>query len=616
MPRILKVLLLLCLNGSVLAKAADTALPHPLLFVTQVPQPMDFTTVTALFGNHRGSMESAPRGGDLWIRYPDGTLKNLTKGAGFGVGGAQHTSGIAVREPSVHWSGEKAVFSMVVGAPTKRYEVKEYFWQLYEITRITDPNATPVITKVPNQPATYNNVAPCYGTDDRIIFASDRPRSGERHLWPQLDEYEEAPVVSGLWSLEPATGDLMLLNHSPSGAFSPSVDSFGRIVFIRWDHLQRDQQADADAASDGAAYGTFNYPSEAPEAEPQFQSRAEVFPEVRQITGNLNGFTFNDFFPWMINEDGTEEETLNHLGRHELGGSYRSASLNDDPNVGELYYFGNKFNTNTFNNFIQVRESPTIPGRYFGIDAPEFGTHSAGQIVALNAHAKANADFCRLDYLTHRDTSSFTDTPAPSHTGLYRNPLPLSDGRLVAIHTSSTRSDRNEGTSTLPRSRYDFRLKLLAQVGTYWQADVPLTPGLSNNVIWWSPDELISYRGELWELDPVEVRPRPRPRRLTARVEAPEQTIFNEEGVELSALERYLHDRNLALIIGRNATTRDAGDFQQPFNLRVPGGTQSMGKTGKVYDVAHLQLYQADLIRGIGLRQGTDTPRAGRRVLA
>ena len=234
----------------------------------------------------------------------------------------------------------------------------------------------------------------------------------------------------------------------------------------------------------------------------------------------------------------------------------------------------------------------------------------------MNAHAKANADFCRLDYLTHRDTSSFTDTPAPSHTGLYRNPLPLSDGRLVAIHTSSTRSDRNEGTSTLPRSRYDFRLKLLAQVGTYWQADVPLTPGLSNNVIWWSPDELISYRGELWELDPVEVRPRPRPRRLTARVEAPEQTIFNEEGVELSALERYLHDRNLALIIGRNATTRDAGDFQQPFNLRVPGGTQSMGKTGKVYDVAHLQLYQADLIRGIGLRQGTDTPRAGRRVLA
>lgn len=608
--------LLPLLLAHLLVQAAGPALPNPVLFVTQVPQPADFTTVTALFGNHRGSMDSAPRGGDLWIRYPDGTLKNLTKAAGFGVAGAQHTNGIAVREPAVHWSGEKALFSMVVGAPTRRYEVKDFFWQLYEVTNFLDPAATPVITKVPNQPANYNNVAPCYGTDDRIIFASDRPRSGERHLWPQLDEYEEAPVVSGLWSLDAATGDLFLLNHSPSGAFSPSVDSFGRVVFIRWDHLQRDQQADADAGSGGTAYGTFNYSSEAADATALFQTRPEIFPEARQTASTVNGHTFNDFFPWMINEDGTDEETLNHLGRHELGGSYRSASFNDDPNVGELYYFGNKFNTNVFNNFIHLRESPTEPGRYFGTDAPEFGTHSAGQIVALNAHARTNADFCRLDYVTHRDTASFTDTPAATHTGLYRNPLPLSDGRLAAIHTPETRGDRNEGTGTAPRSRYDFRLKLLKQEGTYWQADAPLTPGLSNSVSWWSPDELVTYNGPLWELDPVEVRPRLRPARLVAHVDVPERKIFAEEGVELSALARYLRERNLALIIGRNATTRDAGDFQQPFNLRVPGGTQSLGKPGKIYDIAHLQLYQADLIRGIGMRQSTDTPRAGRRVLA
>lgn len=610
------LLLLIGLAAGRSVHAVGPALPNPILFVTQVPQPGDFTTIGALFGNHRGSVDSAPRGGDLWIRYPDGTLKNLTKAAGFGVDGAQHSGGIAVREPAVHWSGEKAVFSMVVGAPSKRYEVKDFFWQLYEITDFLNPAATPVVTKVPNQPANYNNVAPCYGTDDRIIFASDRPRSGERHLWPQLDEYEEAPVVSGLWSLEPATGDLFLLTHTPSGAFSPSVDSFGRLVFIRWDHLQRDQQADADADSNGTAYGTFNYSSEAADAAAQRNVRIETFPESRQGEGNVNGFTFNDFFPWMINEDGTEEETLNHLGRHELGGSYRSGSRNDDPNVGELYYFGNKFNTNIFNNFIQLRESPTVPGRYFGIDAPEFGTHSGGQVIALNAHAKTNADFCRLDYVTHRDTASYTDTPAPTHTGLYRNPLPLSDGRLAAVHTAETRSDRNEGTGTAPRSRYDFQLKLLKQVGAYWQADVPLTPGLSNNVAWWSPDQLVSYDGPLWELDPVEVRPCPRPDRRAAHVDAPERKIFTEEGVEVSTLERYLRERNLALIIGRNATTRDAGDFQQPFNLRVPGGAQSIGKAGKVYDIAHLQLYQADQIRGTGLRQSTDTPRAGRRVLA
>lgn len=44
----------------------------------------------------------------------------------------------------------------------------------------------------------FNNVAPLYGTDERILFTSDRPRSGEVHLYPQLDEYEEAPTVTGL----------------------------------------------------------------------------------------------------------------------------------------------------------------------------------------------------------------------------------------------------------------------------------------------------------------------------------------------------------------------------------------------------------------------------------
>ena len=33
--------------------------------------------------------------------------------------------------------------------------------------------------------------------------------------------------------------------HRPA-LFTPIVDSYGRILFTRWDHLQRDQQADGD----------------------------------------------------------------------------------------------------------------------------------------------------------------------------------------------------------------------------------------------------------------------------------------------------------------------------------------------------------------------------------
>ncbi|HTI70661.1 MAG TPA: hypothetical protein VMF06_11890 [Candidatus Limnocylindria bacterium] len=611
----LPTLAAIAISVPLLVEAAT--LPNPILFVTQVPVPGDFTTVGAVFGNHKADLESVSRGGDLWIRYPDETLRNLTKEAGFGQTGLQGTNAIAVREPSVHWSGKKALFSMVIGAPKKQYEVSTFYWQIYEITGLGKGEKA-VITKLPNQPANFNNVSPIYGSDNRILFTSDRPRDGLRHTYPQLDEYEEAPTVSGLWSLDPATGDLFLLNHSPSGVFSPKVDSFGRVVFVRWDHLQRDQQADTDNEGGTPTYYTFNYNNETASALILTNNRAEIFPESRIGSGRENPHTFNQFFPWMIHQDGTEEETLNHIGRQELGGSYRSTSFNDDPNLQELYDFSSLPNTNIINNFLQIRESVSSPGLYYGIDAPEFSTHAAGQIIALHGRPDINPDQMKIDYLTPRATSSFTEDgqlPPPSHTGLYRNPLPLSDGQLAAIHTPETRADKNAGTGAQPKSRYDFRLKLLQNSGGTWSPGAFLTPGLSNSVSWWDPDAKVAYSGLLWELDPVEVRASVPPTPLHETMGAPEQAVFAEENVDTTELQEYLRERSLALIISRDVTTRDHKDKQQPFNLRVPGGVQTIGKSGKVYDVAHFQLYQGDLLRGKGLYPN-NAPQAGRRVLA
>src|SRR5436309_14825015 len=106
---------------------------NPILFVTQVPVPADFTTVASTFGNQLASAAEAPRGGDLWIRYPDGTTKNLTRTAGFGNSGMQGAQSIAVREPSVHWSGTKALFSMAIGAPPRQSLFEDCVWQRYEV---------------------------------------------------------------------------------------------------------------------------------------------------------------------------------------------------------------------------------------------------------------------------------------------------------------------------------------------------------------------------------------------------------------------------------------------------------------------------------------------------
>lgn len=596
------------------AQAAVTT-PYPIVFVTQVPVAADFTTIASTFGNHLSSQQAVARGGDLWIRDTDGTLRNLSLAAGVGADGQLGATAIAVRDPSPSWDGRKIVFSAVVGAPTTRYVEPTSYWQLYEMSGLARGEA-PRITRVTNQPVDCNNVSPVYGSDDRIIFSSDRPRSGERHLYPQLDEYEEAPTVSGLWSLDPVSGDLVMLEHSPSGSFTPRIDSFGRVIFTRWDHLQRDQQADADRAG-GSDYGTFNYSDETAAARAT-ADRSEVFPEARDTQGRVSGHRFNQFFPWQINQDGSAEETLNHVGRQELA-QYGTQSFLDDANLLECCAVDPLPGRGRLNNdsLLQMREDPMQPGRFIGTSAQEFGTHAAGQLVSLDGAPTVNPDLMTVTHLTATATAFATEEgqpPPATHSGLYRDPLPLSDGRLLASHTSETRADRNEGSTEAPRSRYDFRLRLLTvdAQGVY-RAGEALTPGIVKSVSWYDPDTLVSHSGPLWELGAVELRARTRPLASTTALPAPEQQVFSEEGVDVGAFKDYLRRNDLAMLVSRNATLRDGADLQQPFNLRVRGGVQSVAKAGKLYDVSHLQIIQGDQIRGIG---GMASPRAGRRVLA
>jgi Hydrazine synthase alpha subunit middle domain len=606
---------------------AQVAIPNPILFAGQVPTPDDFTTIASTFGNHLAHQAYAPRGGDLFILYPSGTLKNLTRTAGFGNAGFQGTNAIAVREPAVHWSGTKALFSMVVGAPTVQYQVMTFYWQIYEVTNLGE-NQTPVITKVANQPANFNNVSPIYGTDDRILFTSDRPRSGEAHHYPQHDEYESAPTVTGIWSLNPVNGDLRMLNHSPSGAFSPSIDSFGRVIFTRWDHLQRDQQADADADNPGT-YGTFDFSDESAAAQ-KLAQRVEVFPEPRAGEtapgSNLNGITINHFFPWMINEDGTSEETLNHIGRHELHNFFARSFTNDPAVVDYGYVNGIRFNTNQIENAFQMREDPLNPGTYFATDAPEFETHASGQLVKFTSPPTQNPDQIQITYLTPRPTKFPANPPAPAgHTGHYRDPLPLSNGTLLAVHTPETRADDNEGTGAAPVSRYDFRIKPMTLQGDgFYTPGAAITgTGIQASITYWNPDTQVTWSGTLWELNPVEVRAQTIPEPATTALQQPELNAFAQANVDVAEFRRYLTENNLALIVSRDVTTRDKNDRQQPFNLRVPGGVSHIvNPAQKIYDITKLQLYQGDQVRGIGSAPDPNNPtlvtggRAGRRVLA
>lgn len=584
---------------------ASAALANPVMFVTQFPISDDFATIGSVFANHMAAMNTAGRGGDLYIRYPDGSLRNLTQEAGYGMGGLQGANAIAVRDPAVHWSGTKAVFSMVIGAPTQ-YQWNEYTWQLYEITGFGQ-GQTVAITKVANQPVDTNNVQPTYASNGDIVFVSDRTRGGERHLYPQHDEYESTPTPTGLWKLVPATGALTLLQHSPSGSFTPLVDRYGRIVFTRWDHLQRDQQADA------GGYGNFNWASEAADA-PRVDSTAEVFPEPRSDTADTFGHTINHFLPWMIHQDGSGEETLNHVGRHELV-NYFGRSLRNDPTLSD-FSPGSRPNTNPIENWLQMSEDPLTPGRYLAIDALEFYTHASGQIVAMTAPPAQNPDGITVQYLTPRSTrGTYSGTPPADFSGHYRNPLVLADGQVIAARSADPRAAGNDGTRPNPNPRYRFRLHMLAMNGGVLRPVTggELTAGISKSISYWDPDVLVTYSGPLWELSPVEVRARAVPPVPTMVMEAPEVYVFAQAGVSVAAFRDFLARNGLAAMVVRDATTRDDADRQQPFNLRVPGGVQHTGNGGMIHDIVWMQFLQGDQIRGIG---GIATPDPGRRVLA
>ena len=651
-----------CLLGLLwnITAAHAATLPHPILFVTQVPTGYDNvnTTISTPFANHLPTTLSAPRGGDLVLMPTSGALRYLTQEAGYGTAGGTTlltgNAAIAVRDPAVNWDASRAIFSMVVGAPANVGDPENYTWQLYEITNLQAviAGATPSIQPVAQQPPPpFNNVEPNYLSDGSIVFVSDRPRNGALSLYPILDEYRAQPANSGLWRLDPAGGTLTLLDNTPSGSFAPFVDSFGRLVFTRWDHLNQDLNNDP-ATSPPTGKTPFDYVSETSNATTGVAA-AELFPEAIHSTNPsvINGFEINQLFPWTVNQDGTAEEILNHLGRHELLQNFKRSYAND----ANLLDFDStkvvRTNTHPIGGMFQMREDPTQAGRYIGVDGIEFFMHHSGQIVAINAAASGNllnANDVTVDYITDRQTFTpyFTGALYPYNIGHFRDPLPMSDGTLIAAFANTPGTDNNNNVAILPlppgpgyQNSYNFRLYRLAiagpgnakaPAGEYLPDDPAYIPGSSNGPLVASgiaktvkynynsnlagfASGTVTYTGPLWELHPVEIVARTPPA-ATAQAPltgTPEQAVFDAynlahpgNGVSVAEMQQFLQTQNLALVVIRNATSRDRADQQQPYDLHVPGGVQTTSNNvtysdPPLYCIDRMQFFEADQVRGL-----------------
>jgi hypothetical protein len=178
---------------------------------------------------------------------------------------------------------------------------------------------------------------------------------------------------------------------------------------------------------------------------------------------------------------------------------------------------------------------------------------------------------------------------------------------LLAVHIPPVGwpSDVDVAGQPLAQSAWQLRLRWMKnQADGLMAPGAYLTMGITKSVrYWFGGDFQRSYSGLLWELDPVELRVTAPPASTQAQVEPVEAKLIAQQGVNLAALQTWLSERELALIVVRNATQRDHSDEQQPYNLRVPGGTSSIAPgcieaSGcRVYEVNSLQVFEARYLR-------------------
>jgi hypothetical protein len=625
-------------------KEKTVILENPLLFALVVPPPplenKTYGHQMETFGNHLTDMLGAPRGGDLCLMKTDGTVRFLTAEAGFGVpiGQIQAANAIAVRQPCVHWDGKRALFSMVIGGPLRRYDVsyQKNKWQIYEITNldeVVEQGKVANIVKVNGQP-NYNNISPIYGSDDQIIFTSDAPLFNLTHTYPALDEYESTPINTGIYKLNPESGKVVHLSHSPSGDTDLFLASDGRLLSTRWEHLKRDQQAD-ESRYGSYDFGIKTFSSEAANALPIVAPQVkdgkpfadargvpyELFPEALSAEDptrdpNESLHDFNEFLIWEMTEDGEGHQTINHVGRHEFGGPYIAPSKRNDPNLSDndASITKNKYHgtVDTDAGIFQLREDPR-PGKqgtFYGTWSEEFKRFASGRIFEFTMPIGFNPqDMEIVDW-----TSQAIDRQFPNDKGHFRNPLMLLNGTMLVSFANET-----EIYNVEKNDLYHFQIAKMVkansnQTSTEHIAGERITgAGFERLIRYYSDNEdLESFTAKMNEVDIVEIVPRSRPTKIVSKIEDIERQVIAEEQVNEEELRTWMRERNLALIVVRNATERDAADLQQPFNLRVPGGVSTTPKQGKVYDISHFQIFQGDMVRGYSAGSRS----SGRRVLA
>src|SRR5690606_25070600 len=121
-------------------------------------------------------------------------------------------------------------------------------------------------------------------------------------------------------------------------------------------------------------------------------------------------------------------------GRHEVSFGHLGRSFASDPALSDTTnqsLMANRKYIRPYGGLFHLREDPTAPGNYYGINTEEFGTLTTNQIIHLTGGPQLNAEQMKI---TDASPASVNGALAG---GRFRNPLPMTSGHMVASYTAS-----------------------------------------------------------------------------------------------------------------------------------------------------------------------------------
>jgi hypothetical protein len=142
----------------------------------------------------------------------------------------------SVLQPSLHWDGERIVFSYVENAgrsfdPAKlEREKDDAYFHLWTVN--TDGTGLRQLTQGP-----FEDLMPTWLPDGGIAFCSTRRRGYARCFGPSFSPRWDTYT---LHRAEADGSDLTLLSCNDVNEWFPVVSNDGRILYSRWDYIDRD----------------------------------------------------------------------------------------------------------------------------------------------------------------------------------------------------------------------------------------------------------------------------------------------------------------------------------------------------------------------------------------